>query len=255
MKYKGGVQERDLIFHTIPTGNQPLNYRPNSHNRVTFLRNMYLPFFYFLYWVNDRSYEKNILGPMTIHLCGSLGLAAIPSVIPRGGMEVKRKRCGEGIVQQKWKRLSVDAPSRDVPSLSVFLPKSRQKDVKTSCRDVMTSYHDVTWRHDVMPWRHMTSGVMTNWLCVIHPSETSEITFFNLATLTFDLWPWPLNLAEIISRSFPLPNLVTLGQTVQPWERWLTDTQTHRQTDGTDFIPSTADAGGKYSIKDLKGRG
>ena len=90
-------------------------------------------------------------------------------------------------------------------------------------------YRDVTWHHavtshDVMVWRHMPSFCNDR----MYLSETSEITFFNLATLTFDLWP--LNLAEIISRSFPLPNFVTLGQTVQPWERWLTDTQTHRHT-------------------------
>ncbi len=118
-----------------------------------------------------------------------------------------------------------------------------------SSKDVKMSRHDVMWRHDVVPWRHMTSWCDVTWCpfvmteCTnINLSETSEITFFNLATLTFDLWPWPLNLAEIISRSFPLPNFVTLGQTVQPWERWLTDTQTHRltdrQTDRTDFIPS-----------------
>ena len=41
----------------------------------------------------------------------------------------------------KWKRLSVDVPSRDVPSLSVYLPKSCQM---TERRHAVTS-----WRHTV----------------------------------------------------------------------------------------------------------
>ncbi len=126
---------------------------------------------------------------------------------------------------ERWRAL----PQRALFA-SIFAQKSFNY-VKTSC----------TWRHDVVPSRHMTSWCDVTWRhfvmteCTnINLSETSEITFFNLATLTFDLWPWPLNLAEIISRSFPLPNFVTLGQTVQPWERWLTDTQTHRLTDRRD---------------------
>ena len=47
-------------------------------------------------------------------------------------------------------------------------------------------------------------------------------------------------------RGVRLPNFATLGQTVQPWERRLTDRQTDWHTDRTDFIPSTADAGGNY---------
>ena len=133
---------------------------------------------------------------------------------------------GKGV--HKWKRRSVDAPSRDVPSLSVFLPKSCQRMSKrhavTSWRRTITSHDVMTSYCDVM-WRHMTSGVMTN--CVIHPSETSKITFFNLATLTFDLWPWPLNLSEIISRSTPPPNFGSVCQMVQPWERSQTGTHTH----------------------------
>ncbi len=143
---------------------------------------------------------------------------------------------------------------RALPRRALFVSILAQKsstDVKTSCRSTMTSYCDVTWRHDVMLWCHMTSGVMTNWLCVIHPSETSEITFFNLATLTFDLWPWPSNSSEILSRSMPPPNFGSVCQTVQPLERWMTDRRTHGHTDGTDIIPSTADAGGKYATTNL----
>ncbi len=74
----------------------------------------------------------------------------------------------------------------------------------------------------------------------INLSETSEITFFNLVSLTFDLWPWPSNSSKILSSSMPPPNIGCVCQTVQPWER----SQTDRHTDWTDFIPSAASAGG-----------
>ena len=52
-----------------------------------------------------------------------------------------------------------------------------------------------------------------------------------------DLWPWPLNLSEILSSYILTPNFVSLCQTVWLWER--------RLTEGTDSITSTADTGGK----------
>ena len=126
----------------------------------------------------------------------------------------------------QWKCLSADAPSRVVPSLSMF-----------SAKDVMV------WHHNVMGWRHVTlwrdvvtsrdavtscqamtsSGVtpcrMTSWQNIqkVNPSETLEITFFNLVTLTFDLWPW--NSSKILSRSMPPPNFGSLRQTIQSGER------------------------------------
>ncbi len=65
----------------------------------------------------------------------------------------------------------------------------------------------------------------------LNPPETSEFTFFNLVTLTFDLWPWPSKSSEILSRSMPPPNFAigSLRQTVQPWERSQTDRHTHRR--------------------------
>ena len=38
---------------------------------------------------------------------------------------------------------------------------------------------------------------------------------------------------------------------IYPWERWLTDTHIDGHTDGTDFIPSTGDAGGKNNSTSL----
>ncbi len=58
-----------------------------------------------------------------------------------------------------------------------------------------------------------------------------------MPTLTFDLWP--SNSSEILSQSIPSPNLGS-------------DTHTGRQTHGTDFIPSTAAARGKYNPEALQ---
>ncbi len=61
-------------------------------------------------------------------------------------------------------------------------------------------------------------------------NETLENHIFELVTLTLDLWPWPHNSAKNLSQVFPTPSFVTLGQMVQSWERWLTDTHTHTHT-------------------------
>ena len=100
----------------------------------------------------------------------------------------------------------------------------------TTSRDVMTSYCDVTWRHAVTSYDvRLQSGTTQD-----NPSGTPENDVFNMATLTFDLWPWPSNLAEILPRSITTPNFVTLGQTVRLWERSLTDRQTHTHTERRD---------------------
>ena len=46
----------------------------------------------------------------------------------------------------------------------------------------------------------------------------------------FDLWPWPLNSSKILSKAMSTPNFRSVAQTVQPWERWQTDTHTDTQT-------------------------
>ncbi len=73
---------------------------------------------------------------------------------------------------------------------------------------------DVTCRH--MTWQSEHTQV--------NPSENPKTTFFNLATLTFDLWPWPSNSFEILSTSIPPTNFGSVHQMVQLWERWQTDT-------------------------------
>ncbi len=116
-------------------------------------------------------------------------------------------------------------PSRVAPSLSVFLPKD--------LLSLIRPWHlDVTWRHD-FTWQlcHGNTGLL---FLRLHHQKVGKSHFFNVATLTFDLRPWPSNSSKILSRSIPTSNFRSLSQTVQPWERWITDrhtnTQTHRQT-------------------------
>ncbi len=141
----------------------------------------------------------------------------------------------------KMNRLSIDAPSRDVPSLSVFLPKCRQmmsrRDAVTS-HDFMTSRHDVTWR--LMSWQKgfVQSSIWS------HHKNIRKSCFLNG---DLDLWPMTLTLKLI--RDFVKVNLSTKfgirksnGSVVSVLTNW----GTHTQTNGTDFIPSTADAEGNY---------
>ncbi len=107
--------------------------------------------------------------------------------------------------------------------LSVFLPQTSN--------DVMTSHRDVTWRQDVMPsydvtWRQdvTPSYVMTKWTCTGQAIWRSGNYVFQSSDL--DLWPWPSNSSEILSRSTLLPNFGSVCQRVQPWERWQTDALT-----------------------------
>ncbi len=123
---------------------------------------------------------------------------------------------------------------RALPRRALFVSILAKKSSK-GCQDVMP------WRHTMTSWRRTVTSRDVTWRqvswqtgSVIHPSETSEITFFNLATLTFDLWPWPSNSSEILSRSTPPPNFGSVCQTVQPWERSQTDTRTHTHTDRRD---------------------
>ena len=117
-----------------------------------------------------------------------------------------------------------------------------------SCPKVVKGCQDVTpWRH-VTSWRLAVTSHDIRWhdkmsLCNLHRSHHKKMSenhvfFFKMASLTFDLWPWPSNLSEILSKAMFLPNFRSVSQTVQLWEHWQTHRQTDRHTDGTDFIPS-----------------
>ena len=124
------------------------------------------------------------------------------------------------------------------PSLSVFLPKSRQR------------IQDGTpWCH-VVPWCHMTSGVMTKWLCAIYIGHTirksRKIRFLKMATLTYDL---DLRTHPRYCHCQP-PSKFWVRMSNGSVGRALTDKHTHR----TDFIPSTADVGGKKINRKIIGQ-
>ncbi len=134
-----------------------------------------------------------------------------------------------------WKRLSVDAPSRDVPSLSVFLPKKSSKDVNTSrC--------DVTWRHDIVPWRQVTSQRYSTWHHIIWPREPAQINLSeNHAFQPSNLDLWPTTLTFELIRDIVKVNPSTKsgvctfnGSAGKALTDEHTDTQKHRHTDRRD---------------------
>ncbi len=75
----------------------------------------------------------------------------------------------------------------------------------------------VTWHHDIL-CHHMS---WQNESVQVNPSETPKSRF-----PAWQPWPWPSNSSKILSES-------TLSHIP------------HTQTDWTDFIPTTAEAGGK----------
>ena len=82
--------------------------------------------------------------------------------------------------------------------------------------DVIWERHVTKWCHQ---WHHMTSwhsrtGQDFTWSN--SNQKTGEITFFVPMTLTFDVWPWPSNSSEILSRSIPVPTLVPIHRPVWP---------------------------------------
>ncbi len=91
--------------------------------------------------------------------------------------------------------------------------------------------NDVTWRpavalHDIK----CHDKIDLNNLHQSHHQKNLKVTFFNLVTLTFDLWPWHSNSSEIISRYIRHPNFESICPTVHTGESW----QTHRHTDRRD---------------------
>ena len=136
-------------------------------------------------------------------------------------------------------------PSRVVPSLSVFLPKSPPN----SHSICMTSRH--VWHHDVTTWRHMTEQVIPNWMCTGQLIWNFKNRVFQSSDL--DLWPMSLTLELIrdivnvdLSKKFWVR--MSHGSPVRALTNRQTHTQMHTQTHRTGFIPSTADAGGEKAL-------
>ncbi len=133
---------------------------------------------------------------------------------PRGG-EIQKYQKNENAG-------ALTRPSATCPLCQYSCPKF----VK-GCQDVML------WRHDVVPWRHDVPWPSCSDKLDLHNTiKRLKITFFNMATLNFDLWPWPSNSSETLSRSIMTLNFGSVRQTVRPWECQLTDrhTRTHTHT-------------------------
>ena len=81
---------------------------------------------------------------------------------------------------------------------------------------------ETKWR--VPTTKHFRNENMMIWKCL---SIDGPPVSCPPCQYSFDLWPWPSNSSEILSRSTPPSNVGSLCQTVQPGERW----QTHRHTD------------------------
>ena len=103
--------------------------------------------------------------------------------------------------------------------------------------DVMTSFCDVTWRHDVIVWRHTTSWChskgQSNVSCHKRQEKAVKLTgnhIFQPGDL--DLWPWPTNSSEILSRSIRTNFGVNTsnGLTVRALTNWQTDGKTDGKT-------------------------
>ncbi len=80
----------------------------------------------------------------------------------------------------KWKRRSVGAPSRDVPSLSLFQTKSPSSS-HFPCK--------------VTPWRHVTSGGIDGLNCHVEMAlqNLQRSPHSKVGTSHFSTWqPWPL---------------------------------------------------------------
>ena len=108
--------------------------------------------------------------------------------------------------------------------------------VITQC--LMTSHK---WRHDVMwrqmtsrdiKWRHVTSNDVIFQVLVFQYDVFQCITIYEkklrfFQTGDLERWPWSSNCSEISSRFIPVPNIGSVGLTVQSWECWQTHTHTH----------------------------
>ena len=123
-----------------------------------------------------------------------------------------------GSGHNRWKCLSVDAPSRETLSLSVFLPKSRQR---MSRRHAVTSrditWHQVSWQNGSVQYLHRS-----------HHKNKSESGDFHLwpATLIFKL-VWDIVIVKCPTKFWVRTSNSSVG-------RALTDKHTH--TDARDRL-------------------
>ncbi len=103
-------------------------------------------------------------------------------------------------------------------------------------------------REICLPMREILHMKPLHWVMSITGQKTQAKTpKLHFSTDDLDLRPMTSNSSERSSRSIPIPNFVTVCQSVQPWECSQTDTdrQTDWQADGSIFITASPDAAGK----------
>ena len=106
-----------------------------------------------------------------------------------------------------------------MPCFSVLLSKSHQMNSRrhtVTPWDIIISRYDITWHH--ISWQNGSEQSTQ-----VTISKSLKVTVFNVATLTFDLWHWPLKSSEVLSRSIltPISNSCTFRAT----NNWQTHTQ------------------------------
>ncbi len=126
-------------------------------------------------------------------------------------------------------------PFRVVPSLSVFLPKVLLTVILFVCGKYNCSLWLTDTQMQLTVWRHDKTYYGT------FPKLKLKRKIFKMATLTFDL-----DFVKVDPHAkFREPRSNSSAV------RELSKGHTHRHTNGTDFIPSTADMGGKKLISAL----
>ncbi len=122
-------------------------------------------------------------------------------------------------MKRRWR------PSGVVPSRTQIVYVECQATVNSTCIrrrqtitqcDIPTSHHNVLWHPDITP-EHVPSGICTTWSYYITLINLN-IMFFELKTLTFDLWPGPSYSSEIFSMSTLILNFRSVCQMIQPLE-------------------------------------
>ena len=135
-----------------------------------------------------------------------------------------------GLGHGQWNRLSVDTPSCDVPSLSVFSPKCCQRH-----QDIMLGHRVMSWRHTVMSHTVMCHQKMD--LCNLYKWHHQKIR-----KSRFSKWrPWPVTYdldLQTHSRYCPQGrcSLWISGSYLTKFSCESDERQTDTHTQKTDFI-------------------
>ncbi len=112
----------------------------------------------------------------------------------------------------------------------------RQYSRPKEANDVMTSHHDVMWRHAV------TFYVICHDKMNLYRSTHQKLQHYVFPRGDLDLWPIILTF-ELIR------DIIRVNPHIKFYISMSNGSATRELTDGTDFIPSTVDAGGNQQIE------